>query len=63
MQGLRAEVTFDFDAESLEAAGSRLRQLADAARDVGFDLVRGEVSERVDGRTDGDWTPYGPPVE
>ena len=38
-----AAVEFDFEAESLEQAGSHLRELATAARTVSFRMTRGEV--------------------
>ena len=71
MERLRAEVTFAFEAESLESAGARLKELADAAADAGFDLLNGRVSGHEDGSAGGestpsaagDWKPYGPPVE
>ena len=56
-----AEVQFRFVAESLEHAGSALRDLADAARTAGFELrqVRVEpASEELDERPG--WTRYGP---
>lgn len=56
-----AEVQFRFLAESLERAGSSLRDLADAARAVGFELRQARVepaSEEPDERPG--WTRYGP---
>ena len=56
-----AEVQFRFVAESLERAGSSLRDLADAARAAGFELRQARVepaSEELDERPG--WTRYGP---
>jgi hypothetical protein len=56
-----AEVEFRFVAESLEHAGSSLRDLADAARTAGFELRQARVepaSEEFDERPG--WTRYGP---
>jgi hypothetical protein len=55
----RAEVVFRFEAESLEAAGSDLRRLQQAARDAGFESMSARVEpdepeERIGG------TPYAP---
>lgn len=71
MERLRAEVTFEFEAESLESAGARLKELADAAAGAGFDLVSGRVCGREGGSAGGDstssaagdWKPYSPAVE
>lgn len=56
-----AEVQFRFLAENVERAGSSLRDLADAARAVGFELRQARVepaSEEPDERPG--WTRYGP---
>ena len=61
MVRLRADVTFDLEAETLAAGGSRLRELAEAARQVGFELVTGKIGEAPagDASDDDGWTPYG----
>jgi hypothetical protein len=59
---MRAEVTFDVELQNLEAGGSRLRELAEAARQVGFELVAGKLGEAPveDGSDDDGWTRYAP---
>jgi hypothetical protein len=59
---MRAEVTFDVEMEDVEAGGSRFRELAEAARQVGFELVAGKLSEGpVEDESDDDgWTRFAP---
>jgi hypothetical protein len=57
-----AHVEFRFAAASVEAGGKRLRELATAADNVGFEMIRGRV-EPAPPSTDaaaGGWTGYGP---
>ena len=57
-----AHVEFCFAAESVEAGGKRLRELATAAESVGFEMKEGRV-EATPLSTDADagaWTGYGP---
>ena len=57
-----ADVEFRFSAESAEAGGSRLRELAAAASSVGFEMKRGRVEPSPvipDADADG-WTQYAP---
>jgi hypothetical protein len=59
-----AHVEFRFEAESVEAGGKRLRELATAADSVGFEMKSGRV-EAAPPSTDPDpdgWTGYGPEV-
>jgi hypothetical protein len=61
MSRLRAEAIFTFDAPSIEAGGRRLRELQEAARQVGFELRRAEVQpDDPEDRDDDGWTPYAP---
>jgi hypothetical protein len=60
MGRFRAEVVFDFEAETLEGAGAELRRLADAAAEVGFHLRTGRVEPRGCDEDAERGTPYGP---
>jgi len=57
-----AQVDFHFEAESVDAGGRRLRELATAARTVGFEIMQGKVEPATPppetDRTS--WTRYGP---
>ena len=57
-----AHVELQFEGDDLAAGGRRLRELAEAARSVGFELKAGRVEpaiSRSDSATDG-WTRYTP---
>jgi hypothetical protein len=57
----RAHVAFQFESESLEAAGQALRRLQQAARAAGFELETGRVDPwEPDAPSGGSGTPYGP---
>ena len=61
LQTFVADVEFRFSADSVEAGGSRLRELAAAASRVGFEMKRGRVEPDPaipDPDADG-WTQYG----
>lgn len=59
MPVLVAHVDFHFEAESVGAGGRRLRELAAAARTVGFELRQGKVEFALPSEPDGqDWTRY-----
>lgn len=57
-----AEVSFRFEAESLETAGAEISRLQQAAMAVGFELKRGRVTNAPP-QDKGGWTSYGPPIE
>jgi hypothetical protein len=40
-----AEVSFQFQSESVQTAGADLRRLSEAAQEVGFDLKRGKLTQ------------------
>lgn len=61
MPRFNADVVFEFEAETVEAAGAELRRLALAARSAGFELKQGRVEPRSMDDDEGDgWTSYGP---
>jgi hypothetical protein len=72
MEQFRADVVFDFEADSLEAAGRKVRRLDEAARAVDFHLRHFRVEPRPhepessEPRPDepespsSSWTPYAP---
>ena len=62
MPTLTAHVEFRFAAESAEAGGKRLRELANAADSVGFEMKTGHVeAPPLSADADaGGWTGYGP---
>jgi hypothetical protein len=65
METFRAEVTFFFDAPSLEATGDALRHLEEVAADAGFLLQRGSVvlaPSDDPGESEPGGTGYGPPA-
>ena len=57
-----ARVEFRMEADRLEDGGRRLRELAEAASAVGFELRRGQVEPASGDEADdaGGWTGYGP---
>jgi hypothetical protein len=62
----RAEVVFDFEADSLEAAGQHLRRLQEAAEAVGFELKNARVVPRPPEQSANSpysGTSYGPPLD
>jgi hypothetical protein len=52
MAAFVARVEFRFEAESLQTGGKRLRELANAAATVGFQLERGTVEPADDSEGD-----------
>jgi hypothetical protein len=62
MERFSATVEFEFENDSLDTVGARLRTLARIARDAGFELKRSKVEPLAEG-DDGDdegrgWTQY-----
>ena len=58
-----ARVEFRFEAESLEAGKRAIRRLTEAARAVGFDVIRGQVEPAAENdASSSGWTSYGPRV-
>ena len=56
-----AQVEVRFEAESIAACGSRLRELSDAARAAGFQISGGRVEPSlVEPSASDEWTRYGP---
>ena len=64
MERFSATVEFEFENDSLETVGPRLRTLARIARDAGFELKRSKVeplAEKDDGNDEsGGWTQFAP---
>ena len=60
MEQFTAQVTFTFEAETIESAGTQLRRLAEAAANAGFDMTDAVVVPGAKPINDSDWTPYGP---
>ena len=65
MERFWATVEFEFENDSLDTVGARLRTLVRIARDAGFELKRSRVeplAEREDGGDDDmpGWTRYAP---
>ena len=58
----RARVEFTFEEDELRRAGRRLRELAEAAESVGFQLESGEVEEAANDQDEPEWTFYGPGI-
>jgi hypothetical protein len=54
-----ATVRFTFEDEDIGHPGPRLRELADAALDLGFDLRDAKVEDAPD-ESEGKWTHYAP---
>jgi hypothetical protein len=52
-----AEVSFRFEAESLETAGAEIRRLQQVAVAAGFELERGRVTDAPPD-DEGGWTSY-----
>jgi hypothetical protein len=57
-----AEVEFTFESEG-DAVGAALRRLQQAARDAGFDLVRGKAAPAPPEDDGSGWTSYGPALD
>jgi hypothetical protein len=60
-----ATVKFEFEKDSLDSVGARMRTLGRIARDAGFELKQGKVeplAEHEDGSDDDmpGWTRYAP---
>jgi hypothetical protein len=64
MQKFLATVQFEFENDSIETVGARMRTLDRVARDAGFELKKGKVEPLAEDDDAGDdasgWTQYSP---